>query len=145
RTLNHPGEPEKTRAVGIARQATTMKTSQIFSHFHRGSSFMGVVNRPLNRPDSTANAIPVVISASKKLLDKVTQHLRYVYTRCLYNYQIGRDKGIQWWSCQLKTSPHSPPFGSTRTRRRQSICRLPKASAACLLAEFCLPGTSSRL
>jgi hypothetical protein len=53
-------ETEKTKTAGITRHATTMKINQIFSHFQRGSSFIGVVNRPLNSPDSMTSAIPVI-------------------------------------------------------------------------------------
>jgi len=53
--------------VGITRQETTISTSQIFSPFHRDSSFTEVMNKLLKRPDSTASAIPVVnILVSRK-------------------------------------------------------------------------------
>jgi hypothetical protein len=42
------------------RHATTMKTIQRFSHFHRGCIFMGAVKSPLNVPDNTVKRIPSV-------------------------------------------------------------------------------------
>ena len=38
----------------MAQQAVRMKISQMFSHFQRGMIFMGAVNSPLQRPESSA-------------------------------------------------------------------------------------------
>jgi len=60
---------EKTIAAGITRQATTINVSQMFSHFQRDSTFMGVVNKPLQRPESSARMMPVVAIAAPKTYD----------------------------------------------------------------------------
>jgi hypothetical protein len=44
----------------MIRHETTMKTSQMFSHFQRGMIFMGAVNSPLQAPESNASSIPGV-------------------------------------------------------------------------------------
>jgi hypothetical protein len=45
---------EKTIAAGIQMHDVTMNTSQMFSHFQPGISFIGAVNSPLQRPDKRA-------------------------------------------------------------------------------------------
>ena len=41
-----------------------MKVNQMFSHFQRDSSFIGVVKRPLHSPDTTASATPIMTTGS---------------------------------------------------------------------------------
>jgi hypothetical protein len=51
--------------------------SQILCYLHRDSNFTGVVNKPFNRPDSIARAIPVVTKGvSKEASKKVLQDRR---------------------------------------------------------------------
>src|SRR5664279_4537764 len=57
-TRGKSGTVQATSARGAIRQLVTMKTSQIFSHFQDGISFMGVVNNPLQMPERRANPIP---------------------------------------------------------------------------------------
>jgi hypothetical protein len=55
-----PGAPivAKTTALGMTRQEVRMNTSQMFSHFQRGITFIGAVNSPFDIPDSSAKEMP---------------------------------------------------------------------------------------
>ena len=55
-----PGAPmvAKTTPLGITRQAVRMNTSQMFSHFQRGITFIGAVNSPFEIPESSAKETP---------------------------------------------------------------------------------------
>src|SRR5579872_1239787 len=65
------GVVQPTIAIGIAMQETKMKPSQRFSHFQRDSSFIGVVNNPLQTPDNVAKKMPArIISVRESRLKR---------------------------------------------------------------------------
>ena len=58
-------------ASGMTRHETTMKTNQTFSHFQRGMTFMGAVNKPLQIPERAARVMPVVSMFSSEYCRKM--------------------------------------------------------------------------